>query len=341
MSIRSIRGSRIRWSASGWQGFSSRDWIGSSATCCPSPARGDASRWQTGPWFLRSERCYLIPGDSPIGYRLPLDSQPWAAKGDYPFIHRPIRRASFSALLPHAEIRRQIRERASARAALARGAAAGCRRNPPPISRAPRCAPRPATACCTSSCRRRANSNTTWNWWPRSKPRRKRSRSPSSSRATSRLAIRGIGHFRVTPDPGVIEVNIHPSATWDELVDRTTFLYEAARECAFDHREIHAGRPAHRHRRRQSHGARRRDAGGFAVSAPPRFAAQLAGLLAQPSVVVISVFRIVHRTHFAGAARRRSAQRFPVRAGNRVPPVSKTRREHCRRGWWIGCCAIC
>ncbi|MCM3694767.1 transglutaminase family protein, partial [Neobacillus niacini] len=46
----------------------------------------DGPRWQTGPWFFRDERMYLVPGDSPMGYRLPLDSLPWTASADYPYL---------------------------------------------------------------------------------------------------------------------------------------------------------------------------------------------------------------------------------------------------------------
>ena len=38
-----------------------------------------------------------------------------------------------------------------------------------------------------------------------------------------------INVIKVTPDPGVIEVNIHPAASWKDVVDITTAVYEEAR----------------------------------------------------------------------------------------------------------------
>jgi len=36
--------------------------------------------------------------------------------------------------------------------------------------------------------------------------------------------------IKVTPDPGVIEVNVHPAANWHELLSNTAALYEDARQ---------------------------------------------------------------------------------------------------------------
>jgi uncharacterized protein (DUF2126 family) len=49
-------------------------------------ATHEGSSWRSGPWFLRAERLYLMPGDSPMGYRLPLDSLPWVDEVDYPYL---------------------------------------------------------------------------------------------------------------------------------------------------------------------------------------------------------------------------------------------------------------
>jgi len=38
--------------------------------------------WSSQLWFLRPERVLLLQGDSPVGYRLPLDSLPWVAPDD-------------------------------------------------------------------------------------------------------------------------------------------------------------------------------------------------------------------------------------------------------------------
>lgn len=49
-------------------------------------------RWQSGPWAVRSEELFLIPGDSAMGYRLPLQSLLYEGEETYPrhfFEHDP------------------------------------------------------------------------------------------------------------------------------------------------------------------------------------------------------------------------------------------------------------
>jgi uncharacterized protein (DUF2126 family) len=203
-------------------------------------AAGD--RWQTGSWFLRTERCYLIPGDSPIGYRLPLDSQPWVAEGDYPFIHAPDPSRSFPALPTRAEIRRQFREHDAAPMPPDQQAAPKDTESAAGIAPTSLGKDSGAEIARTSLCAE-PRKGVLYIFMPPARELEHYVELVAAVEAAAEslaqpIILEGyeppndprIGNFRVTPDPGVIEVNIHPSADWGQLSERTAFLYEAARE---------------------------------------------------------------------------------------------------------------
>ncbi|MDA7416374.1 transglutaminase family protein [Xenophilus arseniciresistens] len=242
-------------------------------------------RWKTGPWFLRDDRLYLIPGDSPMGYRLPLDSQPWTAKGDFPYLIERDPNAPQTGLPAAADFRQRYGQTLVPGAG--HGAAGSADRSDVPYAFG--ASAHPAAALRMQHPGRastpplpEADENTRFpnrfqsaHWITRTAlcveardPRR--ANGPAAEKvgtasgilyvfmpplafledyldllaaveATAeetqmQIVLEGYPPPRdsrlkllaVTPDPGVIEVNIHPAHSWGELVEHTEFLYDAA-----------------------------------------------------------------------------------------------------------------
>jgi len=189
--------------------------------------------WQTGPWFLRSEQCFLVPGDSPMGYRLPLDSQPWVADADYPYVH-PLDPARVPGPLPrHSQLRREVH---------GLHPEAGSLRPPPAVAvRRPSPGESAAWIARTALCAE-PRDGTLYVFLPPLARLEDYLALVAAIEATAEslgtpVILEGyepprdprLEVLRITPDPGVIEVNIQPAASWRALVDQTTHLYEAAR----------------------------------------------------------------------------------------------------------------
>jgi uncharacterized protein (DUF2126 family)/transglutaminase-like putative cysteine protease len=227
-----------------------------------------ASRWSTGPWFFREEHMYLVPGDSPMGYRLPLDALPWVSAADYPYHIEQDPEALREPLpqwQPHktgggfAEGGVVALQDSGAPVAKGKAKSAPLKAVSAPSTREPKSGESAAWLTRTAMCvevrdPQRANG-----------PKAEKSHGgkskhlyvfmPPMSRledylvlvtaveATAealqvKIVMEGyppprdprLTVLQITPDPGVIEVNIHPAKNWKDLVAHTEFLYEAAHQ---------------------------------------------------------------------------------------------------------------
>ncbi len=79
--------------------------------CCRSPRPPRVPPGKAGPGCCAASVAHLIPGDSPMGFRLPLDSLPWVRPTDFPHMYPPDPNQSFEALAKPAPDRVQSRTR--------------------------------------------------------------------------------------------------------------------------------------------------------------------------------------------------------------------------------------
>ena len=206
--------------------------------------------WESGPWDVRRGRMYLLPGDSPMGYRLPLSSLVHTAdelRDPFPEVcpsdPRP-RLPDFATL-----VQQRYAETRSTDPAIGEGltnqsyreqridapdgqssAFPGYGRPGDPIVR---------TALCLEPRQGRLHLFLP----PLSHLEHFLDLMQCIEQTSAELSIPvvlegypppydpRIHRLAVTPDPGVIEVNLHPAANWTEVVNNTTTLYEEARQC--------------------------------------------------------------------------------------------------------------
>lgn len=206
------------------------------------------AQWQSGPWFLRSERCYLLPGNSAMGYRLPLDSQPWTTAADYPYVNVPDAETASGPLTSHAALRARVTDSSAARAPLMQTRQDAARVGTPshacdqPADRVPGMHESASWITRLAMCAEPRDGRL-YLFMPPTQTLDDYLEIVAAVEATAEamqlpVILEGyeppadprLTHFRVTPDPGVIEVNVQPAASWSQLVAQTTHLYEAAHQ---------------------------------------------------------------------------------------------------------------
>ena len=193
------------------------------------PLYWNQKAWDSSPWTFRRENMFLVPGDSALGLRLPLNSLPWVPHEDREEVPE---RSIYDLIEPLGDIDSEVSRRYSTTTEKATHPtemdAAETRITPQWI---------PHTALCVEARQGRLHIFVP----PTTELEHYldiiASVEATSSKLEMAVVIEGyqpphdlrLTRLPVTPDPGVIEVNIHPAASWKELVHNTTTLYEQAR----------------------------------------------------------------------------------------------------------------
>jgi uncharacterized protein (DUF2126 family)/transglutaminase-like putative cysteine protease len=189
------------------------------------------TEWASSLWPLATQHLYLVEGDSPAGFRLPLNSLPWVAPNDMDII---IEGDPFEA--------REALTNANEREALSLKMKAGATLDKPK-ARKLKMGESARDVVRTAICIEVRNSILHIFFPPLTiledyltlinavEKTAKEISTPVRIEGYTPPADDRLKKFAVTPDPGVIEFNIHPSTSWRELVANTKTLYEEARQC--------------------------------------------------------------------------------------------------------------
>ncbi len=193
-------------------------------------------RWQSGPWYFRRGQMFLSPGSSPVGLRLPLEALPWVHPDDREDDFEPSHFAEHGELL---EAERSLEERRKSAAGRGGGKTASKRKAKLRDGKRESADDLVRTALCVEP-----RDGVLHVFLP---PIKKlegfidlaASIEEAAAARSIPVVLEGyepprdarLRRLSVTPDPGVIEVNIHPSRGWDEVSGVTEALYEEARLC--------------------------------------------------------------------------------------------------------------
>lgn len=198
-------------------------------------------RWYSERWRTRQGSIFLLPGDSPIGLRLPLNALPQLSPEDYPEVVEADPMRELAPLPPTPAQRQPFLTRPAAdlngpsgQAPKTERAAAESRQyvSDVPVRTALTAEPRDGHLCVFMPP------------VPTVEDYLDLLAAIEDSASEMHLPVRIEGYtppfdlrlncIKVTPDPGVIEVNVNPARSWAELRDDTELLYEQARLTRLD-----------------------------------------------------------------------------------------------------------